>query len=203
MNKFFVAPIINDDRLSMADVMIFYAVCQFAKWKIDNSGKFEFKAGNMFPSYETIAKRAHCSRRTAIRSLKTLEELGYISKLQGNGNSNMYTIDLKIEGVKLSRGKCHTVKKECHNVTGGVSQSHPNNKNNNINNKISNSGDKSQKIEKPLDEKTPEEIEEAKAYAIERLKQLQEIFSQKAKINNKIAMYGTDDLEKLTALDHE
>lgn len=203
MNKFFVAPILDDDNLSTSDVMVFYAICQFAKWKIDSKGNFEFYADNMFPSRATIAKRAKCSVMTVSRALNNLEKLGYIKRLSGNGNSNIYTIDLKVKGIKLKREIEQSVKKQKQNDMGGVSNCYTNNRNNKINNKISNSGDKSQKIEKPLDEKTPEEIEEAKAYAIERLKQLQEIFSQKAKINNKIAMYGTDDLEKLTALDHE
>jgi DNA-binding Lrp family transcriptional regulator len=51
-----------------------------------------------FPSYEKIAKLANCSRRTAVRSINTLSELGLISiykrKLSNNDNqSNIYTVN--------------------------------------------------------------------------------------------------------------
>jgi hypothetical protein len=51
-----------------------------------------------FPSYEKIAKLANCSRRTAVRSINTLNKLGLIDierrKLSNNDNqSNIYTIN--------------------------------------------------------------------------------------------------------------
>ena len=51
-----------------------------------------------FPSYDKIAKLANCSRRTAVRSINTLNKLGLVSierrKLSNNDNqSNIYTIN--------------------------------------------------------------------------------------------------------------
>jgi hypothetical protein len=51
-----------------------------------------------FPSYDKIAKLANCSRRTAVRSINTLNKLNLISierrKLSNNDNqSNVYTIN--------------------------------------------------------------------------------------------------------------
>lgn len=193
----------DDEKLTMADIAVFYAICHFARWKIDKLGKFEFKANNMFPSRKTIAKRAHCSDRTVDRALKHLEELGYIKHIQGIGNSNNYIIDIQIEGVKLSRKVCQSDERMRQSVVGDTSNFRTNNIINNINNNINNRGDKSQsdneKAKKP--EPTPEEIEANKLYALEQLKQLQEKFMAHSRINNKYAMYGTNDLEKLTLLD--
>lgn len=194
MNKFFVAPILEDEQLSMSDVMVFNAVCQFAKWKTDSLGNFEFKADNMFPSHETIAERAHCSVRTVKRSLKHLEELGYINILHGIGNTNRYSIDLKITGVKLSKKVGKIVKKMGHNDPGDRPQSPTNNKYNNRNNKNINRGGEPQNL-------SEEELEARKLLAIEQLKELSAKFSAKAKVNPAQVMYGTTDLEKLTKLD--
>jgi hypothetical protein len=51
-----------------------------------------------YPSYETIAKLANCSKSTAIRSVNTLSELGLVSikkrKLSNKDNqSNVYTVN--------------------------------------------------------------------------------------------------------------
>lgn len=51
-----------------------------------------------FPSYEKISKLANCSRRTAVRSINKLEEIGLVSiqkrRLSNNDNqSNIYTIN--------------------------------------------------------------------------------------------------------------
>ncbi len=52
----------------------------------------------------------------------------------------------------------------------------------------------------PLSE---EELEARRLMLIDQLKELSAKFSAKAKVNPAVAMYGTTDLEKLTALDRD
>jgi len=50
------------------------------------------KAQDCFPSVTTLSKRSHVSRRTVIRHLKSLEELGLISIQRIKGKSNIYRL---------------------------------------------------------------------------------------------------------------
>lgn len=50
------------------------------------------KAQDCFPSVTTLSKRSHISRRTVIRHLKRLEELGLISVQRIKGKANIYRL---------------------------------------------------------------------------------------------------------------
>lgn len=50
------------------------------------------KAQDCFPSVTTLSKRSHVSRRTVMRHLKRLEELGLISIQRIKGKSNIYRL---------------------------------------------------------------------------------------------------------------
>ncbi len=50
------------------------------------------KAQDCFPSVTTLAKRCHTSRRTIMRELKKLEDLGLISIQRIKGKSNIYRL---------------------------------------------------------------------------------------------------------------
>lgn len=50
------------------------------------------KAQDCFPSVTTLSKRSHISRRTVMRHLKKLEELGLISIQRIKGKSNIYRL---------------------------------------------------------------------------------------------------------------
>jgi len=50
------------------------------------------KAQDCFPSVTTLSKRSHISRRTVMRHLKRLEELGLISIQRIKGKSNIYRL---------------------------------------------------------------------------------------------------------------
>ena len=57
------------------------------------------ESASAFPSYETIAKDANISRRSAINGVKALVKAGYLAKRpqesgQGDATSNLYTICL-------------------------------------------------------------------------------------------------------------
>jgi DNA-binding transcriptional ArsR family regulator len=50
------------------------------------------KAQDCFPSITTLAKHCHTSRRTIMRELKKLEDLGLISIQRIKGKSNIYRL---------------------------------------------------------------------------------------------------------------
>jgi len=55
-----------------------------------------YSTGLAFPGTELIAEKAGLSERHVIRSLKTLEEAGYLTKKR-RGRSNLYTLREKVE----------------------------------------------------------------------------------------------------------
>ena len=95
---YFTAILIEDDKLSSTELLVWYTLCSFARWKYQ--GKQPKLADNIFPSYETIAERAHLARSTTAKALKHLQELGYIQVESGgsNGRSNRYTLSVKKTG---------------------------------------------------------------------------------------------------------
>lgn len=107
--------VFEDERLS--------AVCISVYMVLDS---FSGCSGGIFPSYETIAKRAHISKRTAIRVIKRLVFYGYVVKRKGTFKgtekqaSNYYILNpipeiIKIEqNVDKSASYPHT---QCQNVT--------------------------------------------------------------------------------------
>lgn len=50
------------------------------------------KFRNAFPSHETIAEKANCSRRTVISALSIFKNFGWLSYLKRNRRSNIYYI---------------------------------------------------------------------------------------------------------------
>lgn len=97
---YFTAILIDDDKLSSSELLVWYTLCSFARWKYQ--GKQPRLADNVFPSQETIAERSHLSRRTVQRALDKLQELGYVKIEVGgnNGRSNRYV--LSDAGVRQS-----------------------------------------------------------------------------------------------------
>ena len=74
-------------QLTSHEIAVYVVMCAFAN-NIDKS---------CFPSYQTLADRAGCSRRTAIRAVSRLSELGFIEKQAqcskaGDSKSNLYLI---------------------------------------------------------------------------------------------------------------
>jgi hypothetical protein len=83
-----------------------------------------------FPSYNTIADRAECSRRSAITHVKTLESGGFLAKRKrannGMSSSNDYTLNLANSGVQ----EIHHLVQEIHHPGAGdslgvVQEMHP------------------------------------------------------------------------------
>ncbi len=78
----------NDEFLGKpVDIAVYVALCMYA----DNQTK------TSYPKVETIAKKARCSERVARRSIKNLEEAGYIEvrprfDTKGNQISNQYIL---------------------------------------------------------------------------------------------------------------
>jgi predicted transcriptional regulator len=81
--------VIDNDSLLMkpVDLAVYVVLCMYA----DN----RTKASN--PKVETIAKKARCSERVARRSIRNLEEAGYIKvkpryDARGHQSSNQYIL---------------------------------------------------------------------------------------------------------------
>ena len=89
---YFRAVIIEDDRLSSIDILVWYTLCSFATWKYSRGQPVI--GINSFPSYEAIAARSKLSRRSVAYSIKKLKELGYIEVTSGQdiGRSNHYIL---------------------------------------------------------------------------------------------------------------
>ncbi len=67
------------------------------------------ESASAFPSYETIAKDANISRRSAINGVKALVKAGYLAKRpqesgQGDATSNLYTISGEGSEIFAPRG---------------------------------------------------------------------------------------------------
>ena len=77
--------ILQSEELSVYEKIVYCVLCSFA----DN------KTGICYPSYETIAARAGCSRRKAIACIETLAEKGLLRKEErstknGGNRTNVY-----------------------------------------------------------------------------------------------------------------
>jgi DNA-binding Lrp family transcriptional regulator len=73
--------IIDEDNLTVYEKMVYIVLCRFASNKTDRC----------YPSYETIAKRAGCSRPKCIQVVKSLIEKGLISKEMRKGEHEFMT----------------------------------------------------------------------------------------------------------------
>lgn len=81
--------VLMDESLSVYDKMVYCILCAYA----DKDSR------SCFPSYQTIARKAGCSRRKAISVVAHLEELSLIEKKEqrnsiGDNTSNLYTVKL-------------------------------------------------------------------------------------------------------------
>lgn len=115
--------VFEDARLS--------AVCISVYMVLDS---FSGCSGGIFPKYETIAQRAHISKRTAIRAIKKLCFYGYVVKRKGTFKgtekqaSNYYILNPIPEIIKIEKNvdksasypqsRCQIVTPDgCQNVT--------------------------------------------------------------------------------------
>ena len=132
--------VIDDDRLTSTERLVWYTLCTFARWKYQ--GREPILADNVFPSQDTIAQRAGLGRSTVIRALKHLQELGYVEIISNGheGRSNKY----RLKGVSQEDGGVSQEDRGVSQRDGGVSQRHTNN--NTINRTI-NKGDEKFKNE--------------------------------------------------------
>ncbi|MBK8136704.1 MAG: helix-turn-helix domain-containing protein [Chloroflexi bacterium] len=84
------------------------------------------ESASAFPSYETIAKDANISRRSAINGVKALVKAGYLAKRpqesgQGDATSNLYTISGKGSEIFAPRGvPSAKVVQSLHHVSAGI-----------------------------------------------------------------------------------
>lgn len=79
--------VLMDETLSVYDKAVYCILCAYA----DKDSR------SCFPSYQTIARKAGCSRRKAISVVAHLEELSLIEKKEqrnsiGDSTSNLYTV---------------------------------------------------------------------------------------------------------------
>ena len=74
-----IVPPINHKDLTAMDLLVWFALCSFARWEWDEGAKKPIK-GTCNPGRGTLAKRALCTVRTVTKSLKDLEELGFIKR---------------------------------------------------------------------------------------------------------------------------
>ena len=125
--------VIDDDRLTSTERLVWYTLCTFARWKYQ--GREPILADNVFPSQETIAQRAGLHISSVKRALKHLQELGYIEIISGgnDGRSNKYRLNGSPQGTGGSSQK-----------SGGSSQRATNN---NTINRTNNKGDEKFKNE--------------------------------------------------------
>ena len=125
--------VIDDDRLTSTERLVWYTLCTFARWKYQ--GREPILADNVFPSHETIAQRAGLKRNAVIKALKHLQELGYVEIISNGheGRSNKY----RLKGVSQEDGGVSQEDR-------GVSQRYTNN---NTINRTTNKGDEKFKNE--------------------------------------------------------
>jgi len=79
--------VVMNGMLSVYELAVYVVLCAYA----------DHQDATCFPSYQTIARRAGCSRRKAIDTIARLESLGLIRKELrhnscGDNTSNLYTI---------------------------------------------------------------------------------------------------------------
>lgn len=79
--------VVMSGQLSVYELAVYLILCAYA----------DSREGTCFPSYQTIARKAGCSRRKAIDAVARLESLGLIRKEVrknpcGDNTSNLYTV---------------------------------------------------------------------------------------------------------------
>ena len=79
--------VVMSGQLSVYELAVYLVLCAYA----------DSREGTCFPSYQTIAGKAGCSRRKAIDAVARLESLGLIRKEVrknpcGDNTSNLYTV---------------------------------------------------------------------------------------------------------------
>lgn len=79
--------VVMSGQLSVYELAVYLVLCAYA----------DSREGTCFPSYQTIARKAGCSRRKAIDAVARLESLGLIRKEVrknpcGDNTSNLYTV---------------------------------------------------------------------------------------------------------------
>ena len=79
------------------------------------------KSGNCYPSYETIAKEAYCSVRTACRVVKSLCDKKLITKQNNYRESGYQTSNLYSLSYDIMTGGSDTVSNETTNSNSIVS----------------------------------------------------------------------------------
>ena len=92
--------VLVSEELSIYEKMVYCVLCSFA----DN------KTGICYPSYETIAARAGCSRRKAIACIETLAEKGLLRKEEratrnGGNRTNIYYLHEEVADKSANSDK--------------------------------------------------------------------------------------------------
>lgn len=128
----------DDPNLGVYEILVYLALCQHA------NGTDRSKP--VYPSHDTIAEKARCSRRTVISTLKKLEDLGYIkSQRRSQTSSKYFILDFQGEYCAGDAQKNNSNVHEMHNTSdSNVHEMHTNNTYLKINNnkKINNKKDK-------------------------------------------------------------
>lgn len=113
--------IISDPHLSAQDVRVYAALACF-----------DGENHEIYPSYEAIANMSQLSRRTVIRSIKYLMEVGYLTLIKGGGRNktNYYNLLKNVKGCQkctVSKRVSETTQKGVRDDKKTVSELHPNN----------------------------------------------------------------------------
>ena len=89
-----VVPNIAHPELTAMDLLVWGALCSFARWEWD--GEKKPTRGTCNPGRGALARRALCTVRTVSKAIKDLEELGFISRKRttkgGGFGKNEYTL---------------------------------------------------------------------------------------------------------------
>ena len=75
-----IVPNIEHPELSAVDLLVWGALCSFAHWEWAEDKRPVL--GHCNPGRSKLAKKALCGLRTVARSIKTLEELGFLQHKQ-------------------------------------------------------------------------------------------------------------------------
>jgi hypothetical protein len=91
--------IIEDMRLNRMDILVYSVLCYHADRKK--------KTNKSWPSYETIMKEARIDSKTTVsKSLKRLEEYGYLTAKHDPGKHNVYTLKVLFQSSPPSEQRC-------------------------------------------------------------------------------------------------
>lgn len=108
--------VLLDERLTPIQFRIYVVIARRA----------DRESASAFPSYETIAKDANISRRSAIAGVAKLVSFGYLAKRslqsgQGDATSNLYTISGEGSAIFAPRGvPSGEVVQSLHHVSAGI-----------------------------------------------------------------------------------